>query len=73
MDRRLIENINPQKMYRLYELEAETMLNCSRSFLHKLIYKGELESVKVGNSYRVPGWSVIEYLKRNYQGVIETL
>lgn len=73
MDKRLIEKINPNKMYRLYELEAEEMLNCSRSFLHKLIYKGELESIKLGTDYRVPGWSVIDYLKRNYHGVRDTI
>lgn len=66
MNDKLIENINPEKKYRIDEVASETILNCSRSMIYKLIFLGELEYLLIGNHYRIPGWSIIKYMENNH-------
>ncbi len=56
-------DINPTRRYRVDEVAK--ILNCSRSMVYKLLYMGELEWVQIGKVYRVPGWSIIDYLEAN--------
>ena len=57
------EDIDPLRRYRIDEVQQ--ILNCSKSMVYHLIYTGKLEWLKVGYHYRIPGWSLIDYIKEN--------
>ena len=46
---------------------AET-LSVSRITIHRLINKGEIQSLKVGRAVRIPEESLKEYVDRNLKG-----
>jgi excisionase family DNA binding protein len=49
----------------LHKVEgAMERLNCSRTTVYEKIASGELESVKVGRSRRIPEAALVEYVER---------
>lgn len=61
-DPRLWEDIDPDRKYTTKEV-AE-ILRCSRSTVYNYIYTQRLKQVWFGG-YRIPGWSIIEYIRSN--------
>ena len=63
------ENGEPNLLLRIPE--AASALACGRSTLYELISKGELETLKLGRSIRIPASSLKEFVERRLaeQGV----
>ncbi len=45
--------------------ELRQVLKLGRTAVYKLLSKGDIKSVKIGNSYRIPKKYVIDYLYNN--------
>ena len=63
-DSRLWAHVDPTRYYKPKEV-AEELLFCARSTVYEFIYCGALKVIKVGSTYRIPGWSVIEYIREH--------
>lgn len=46
--------------------EVATMMRVSKMTVYRLLHSGELPSVRVGRSFRVPAKAVHEYLQSSY-------
>lgn len=49
----------------LYVTEAASVLRVSRAYAYRLVARGELPSVRIGKSVRVPYRALLDYLARN--------
>jgi len=45
--------------------EVAEMFKLSKQTIYNLINRGELEAIKFGNTFRIPGTSLNEYVKQS--------
>lgn len=62
-DPRHVADIKPNYKYRTDQVAA--MFNCSAALIYKLRMLGALEQSPLRASYRIPGWSVADYIAAN--------
>lgn len=48
--------------------EVATVMRVSKMTVYRLVHSGELPSVRVGRSFRVPEKAVQDYLRDSYHG-----
>jgi excisionase family DNA binding protein len=63
----LLNRIDLSHPYKVEEVIGPEMLNCTRRQIYSLIYRGEIKTIKVGKTYRIPGVSIWEYLKKQLE------
>ncbi len=49
----------------LYVTEAASVLRVSRAYAYRLVARGELPSVRIGKSVRVPYRALLDYIERH--------
>ncbi len=49
--------------------EVANLFNCSRNLIYKLRFSGHFEQIRIRNTWRIPGWSLIDYIQENAAGV----
>lgn len=62
-DARHMQDIRPQYKYRTDQVAG--LFNCSTGLIYKLRMCGLLEQSPLRSSYRIPGWSLIDYIAAN--------
>lgn len=62
-DPRLMAWIVPQKKYTYRTIASK--LNCSESLIRHLTRIGEIERTPISQTFRVPGWSINDYIIQN--------
>jgi excisionase family DNA binding protein len=60
----ILRKINPDQLYTAAEIMQPEILNCERREVYRLIYTGEIRTIKIGNYFRIPGYSLREFIKR---------
>ena len=65
--KREIGKVNPDRQYLPSEICDGKILRCSQRTIYRLVTSGQLHGLRIGQGIRIFGWSIIEYIKNNWE------